>query len=709
MLRSSFRLLRIRGIDVGAHWSWLVVLGLVVWSLAGAAFPATYPGLSDASYLAMGLVAGLLFFTSILLHELGHAFRALREGMRIDGITLWFLGGVARFKGMFSSAGAEFRIAVAGPIVSILIALFFGALTLLGEAVGWATSIQGVVDYLWRINAIVAGFNLVPALPLDGGRILRAWLWHRQGNFAAATRSAARAGTAFGFLLGAIGALNILAGTDGGGLWFIFLGWFLIQAARSEATVGVMQAALAGRRVGDLMTADPHTVPGDLSIEEFLEVVVGSRGHSAYPVVSDGRPIGLLPLRSAGQVPRGERSSTSVADVMIPRGQVAVLDADDDLFEVLGDVQDGAGRCPVVEDGRTVGILSVSDVENALQTQAARGEADAPPARRSGIFVWIVVGGLMAGVAGYLYRPPMIVLKPGVAVDVGDDISISGVPTDDVDGSYLLTSITISRPTGWGLVWALMSDHDVASREQVLPPDVPAGDYFRQQRAIFDESREVAAAAAARAIGMEVAIEGSGARVMQVIDGAPAEGKIRPGDTIVEVEGDRIDVVLDLQDAIRSEPAGHSFQVTVERDGDRRTVTVESAQLSGAPEGTPGIGVVIETRNFNVDLPFEVDFKSRDIGGPSAGLVYALAIADILDPADIADGRVVAATGTIGMDGSVGEIGGVDLKAQAADSAGASIFLVPAEQADEVTHAGLTTRGVTTLEQALSELRTTTS
>lgn len=701
-------MLRVRGIAIGANWSWLFILALVVWSLAAGAFPASYPGLSDVAYIVMGVVAGVLFFGSILLHELGHAFRALREGMKIDGITLWLLGGVARFKGNFPSAGAEFRIAVAGPIVSFAIAAVFGILTFLGDRVEWAGEIQGVVDYLWRINALVAAFNLVPALPLDGGRILRSWLWHRQANFADATRSAARAGTAFGALLALVGILNFFSDSGGGGLWFVFLGWFLIQAARSEASVGLMETALAGRKVRDVMSPDPQVVEAGTSIEEFLENIVAQRGHSTYPVVDAERLVGLVSLRAAGQVEPERRDSTTVKDVMLKDHEVEMVEADARLMDVIGSIHGGVGRSPVVEDGKAVGVISIADVTHALEVENARGLPTRSGSRRSGFLVWAVVAALMLGVAGYLYRPPMVVLKPGSTLDVTEGIRITGVPTDDVEGSYLLTSITISRPTGWGLAWALVSGQEVVSRAQVLPPDIPSGEFFRRQRDIFDESQALAAAAAAETSGLNASLEGGGAVVRDVIAGSPADGDLRPGDVILQVNGESIGTVSDLQRVVRDQPTGSRFEITFERNGSERTVRLESEQLSGAPEGTPGLGVVIETLDLDVDLPFEVSFEDRDIGGPSAGLVYALAIADMLDPGDFARGRVVAATGTIDIEGRIGEIGGVDLKAEAARAAGASIFLVPAGQAEGLSADGLRTLGVATLRDALKALGTGT-
>ena len=236
-MTSSFTIIRVRGIPIGAHWSWLFVFVLVVWSLSAQLFPITYPGLADNTYLAMGIVAGALFFVSVLLHELGHAFRAMSEGMKIDGITLWLFGGVARFSGSFPSPGAEFRIAAAGPAVSLVLVAVFLVASRLADAVSAPQSVVAIADYLARINGIVVAFNLVPALPLDGGRILRSWLWRRQGDFVAATKSAVRAGMAFGALLAGVGLLDFLSGGGGaGGLWFVFLGWFIIQAAQGESS-----------------------------------------------------------------------------------------------------------------------------------------------------------------------------------------------------------------------------------------------------------------------------------------------------------------------------------------------------------------------------------------------------------------------------------------------------------------------------------------
>ena len=202
----SFRLGRIAGIQIGVNWSWLVVFALIVWTLAATVFPDSNPGLGDDTYLAMAVVAAILFFASLLLHELGHALVARREGVEIEGITLWLFGGVAKFKGMFPSAGAEFRIAVAGPLVSLAIGVVF---VLSAALMGLPEAVDGVVGYLGYINLVLLVFNLIPALPLDGGRVLRSILWHVKGDFASATRVSATIATGFAYFFIAVGLFEV--------------------------------------------------------------------------------------------------------------------------------------------------------------------------------------------------------------------------------------------------------------------------------------------------------------------------------------------------------------------------------------------------------------------------------------------------------------------------------------------------------------------
>ncbi len=701
MMESTFTLLRVRGIPIGVHWSWLLVFAIVVWSLATALFPVTYPGLDGSTYLVMAAVSAAVFFGSVLLHELGHALCGIREGVPIHGITLWLLGGVAKLQGNPPSPPAEFRVAICGPLVTLALALAFTAAALVGDRFDWPASVQGVVDYLARINALVLAFNLVPALPLDGGRVLRSWLWRRQQSFAAATRSAARAGQAFGFMLIAIGLLGLFGGTGPGGIWFAFLGWFLVQAAQSEAAMASVRQALGGAKVRDVMTPDPVVVGPDLAVADLLDRPPPGRRFSSYPVVDDGRPVGLVALRMAAAVPGGEREARRVADVMKPVDEVPTVGVDRDVAEVVPELDAETGRALVVDGGRLVGVLSGSDVVRAGETGAAQPPE---PARRAGLLVWVVVGSLMLFAAAALYHPPYVVIAPGTASDVADDVTIDGIPVTPVNGSYLLTSVSVSQPSALRvLLAALRPDRDVLAQSALIPEGVDPKEYAERQRTIFRESRMLAAVAAARSQGLPVSVTGTGVRVVDVAEGSPAAGELRAGDVIVAVDGQPVTEGPALAQIVSTRPAGTEFRLGIERGGERIERVVTSRRLPQLAGGV-GFGIMIETRGLEVDLPFEISFDERNVGGPSAGVAYAVAIADMLSERDYARGRVIAATGTIDADGDVGPVGGVEQKTVAAEDAGAQVFLVPAGEVDQVPDADLRVQGVETLGQALDTL-----
>jgi Zn-dependent protease len=373
---SSFQLGRIAGIRIGVHWSWLIVFALIVWSLASAVFPRQNDGLSDGTYLAMAIAAALLFFASVLLHELGHALQARREGMEIDGITLWLFGGVATFRGTFPSAGAEFRIAIAGPLVSLALGVLFVALA---AAIGWSEAIDGVAAWLGYINLVLLAFNLLPALPLDGGRVLRSALWGARGDFAWATRFAAGIGRGFGYLFIAAGVAMLIFADAFSGAWLAFIGWFLLGAASAEARHLAAREALAGLRVRDLMVREPATVPSRLTLGRFMDEVMWGNRYTTYPVVDNGRVVGLLPFRCVAQVPRSEWDTRTVGDCAIPRERVPQLEPDEELFDALVELSEGdVNRGLVLEGDRLVGFVSITDLARALE---AGGERRRPATR----------------------------------------------------------------------------------------------------------------------------------------------------------------------------------------------------------------------------------------------------------------------------------------------------------------------------------------
>jgi Zn-dependent protease len=369
---SSVELGRIAGIRIGAHWSLLVVFALIAWSLASAVFPDQNEGLSDGTYLAMAIVAAVFFFASILLHELGHAFQARREGMEIEGINLWLFGGVAQFRGTFPSAGAEFRIAIAGPAVSLLLGLFFVAVAV---ATKTAEEVDGVAAWLGYINLMLLAFNLLPALPLDGGRVLRSLLWAARDSFEWATRVAGNIGRGFGYLFIAGGIAFFIFANSFSGAWLAFIGWFLLGAASAELRYLAVRDALAGLRVRDLMVRDPASVSQDHTLGQFMDEVVWPNRYTTYPVTDNGRAVGLLPFKCVAEIPRAQWDDRTVRDCMLPRDQVPVLDESDELADVLGELGEPPGRGLVLDGDRLVGLLSISDLARVLETNGRRRTA----------------------------------------------------------------------------------------------------------------------------------------------------------------------------------------------------------------------------------------------------------------------------------------------------------------------------------------------
>lgn len=369
LVRSSLRFGRILGIEIGASWSWLIVVALVFVSLATSVFPATNPGLQDAAYAAMAIVAAVLFFASLTAHELGHAVQARKEGMQIEGITLWVFGGVARFSGMFPSARAELRIALAGPAVSLVLGVAFLAAALL---IDLPSGVDGVTFWLGQINLLLLVFNLLPALPLDGGRVLRALLWMKRQDFQAATRTAAALGRGFGQLMVAGGLLLVIFTGTFSGLWLALIGLFLLGAAEAEAQAAVTRDALGRLRVSDLMVAEPVSVGPDVPLDRFMDEVFLRRRHTAYPVVAaDGQPLGIVSFRHAAARPRADWPRHTVADAMVPLERALVLAANGELGDAyLELLADPLHRALVLDDGRLAGLLSLTDVTRVLEANA---------------------------------------------------------------------------------------------------------------------------------------------------------------------------------------------------------------------------------------------------------------------------------------------------------------------------------------------------
>ena len=387
---------------------------------------------------------------------------------------------------------------------------------------------------------------------------------------------------------------------------------------------------------------------------------------------------------------------------MTPLDGIPTISADSEILEVLPRFDSGANRALVTDTGRLVGVISGADIVRAVEVGAARRPPET--ARRAGFLVWVAVTLLIVGAGAALYHPPYVVIAPGEAANAAEDITISGVPVTQLNGKYLLTSVRVSQPSALRLlVAAVHPDREVLALSTVIPRGVEPGEFSRRQRAVFAESQMVAAVAAARSQGLAVSVSGTGVAVVDVLRDSPTADALRVGDVIVAVDGQPVMEASDLSQAVSSRPAGTTFAVTVERGGNRMELQVTSRRLPQVSGGV-GLGISIETRGLKADLPFTVSFAERNVGGPSAGLAYALAIADMLSPRDYAAGRVIATTGTIDADGDVGPVGGVNQKAEAAEGAGAELFLVPGGEVEEAPRAEIPVRGVQSLEQALRAL-----
>jgi len=369
---SSVRLGRVAGIEIGAHWSLAIVFVLISWTLADQVLPAMVPGETLTAYWLVALFAALLFYFSLLAHEMGHALVARRLGVSVEGITLWIFGGVARLRGEAATAGAEAKIAVAGPIVSLVLAVVFAIAALALNEVNGPALVQAGSFWLAFSNATLLLFNLVPAFPLDGGRILRAWLWRRRGERYTATATAALLSRVFSFMMIGLGLLSFFLQRDIGGVWLIFIGLFLLSAARNEEAHVLMHGALAGLRVSDVMSRDPMLAPGWITVDEFMRTYLPVQRAPAYPLKTfEGKPDGLVTLTRMMEVPEERRRATRVRDVGVGLDEVPQAAPAEPVAAVLSRFASGDGHVLVLDGGEVVGLLTPADITRVL----ARGRA----------------------------------------------------------------------------------------------------------------------------------------------------------------------------------------------------------------------------------------------------------------------------------------------------------------------------------------------
>jgi len=369
-MNENLSLGRIFGIHVGLNWSLLVVAALIAWSLATSLLPAASPGQTSGAYWTAGVISAFVFLASLLAHELAHSVVATRRGVKVEGITLWLFGGVSRFSSDTASPGAQALITFVGPLTSLVLgAVFYLASVAVGG--GAQTSLlPATLSWLGYINITLGVFNLVPAFPLDGGRLLQSLIWLRTGDRLRATRIAARIGMGFAYLLIAYGLATFLfAGSLVGGVWSVFLGWFLLSAARSEEVGGLIRQALSGMTVAQVMTPNPVQAPDGISVEDALHGYVLASRHSTFPTHdSAGRLSGLLTLTALKNVAPGARPTTLIKEIICPLDEVSTANPADPVTSVLG-LPEGCseGRTLIIDGGRLVGIISPSDINRLLQ------------------------------------------------------------------------------------------------------------------------------------------------------------------------------------------------------------------------------------------------------------------------------------------------------------------------------------------------------
>jgi Zn-dependent protease/predicted transcriptional regulator len=367
-MRQSFSLGRISGIRIGVNWSVLVIVALLAYGLAAGQFPAAAPRHPEAEYVAAAVVTAVAYIGSLLAHELAHSLVARRNGLEVEGITLWLLGGVSRLQGEIPDPGAEVRVAGVGPLVSLILGGVFLLLAWLVHASGVQGVVVAALAWLGAINVLLAVFNVIPAAPLDGGRLLRAVLWQITTDRFKSEAWSARAGQVFGWALVVVAAYLVLVRRQYNWIWFALLGWFLISAASAENQQAVLQSRLRTVAVRQIMTANPVTVPASATVAQFLNDYLPWHRHSAFPVVADGQTVGLVTLHRINQVPAGERGQTTLRDAACPLSEVARATPDEPVANVLPRFNAcSEGRALVFADGQLVGIVSPTDMSRALE------------------------------------------------------------------------------------------------------------------------------------------------------------------------------------------------------------------------------------------------------------------------------------------------------------------------------------------------------
>lgn len=368
----SFRIGTLAGIDIYINYSWLIILVFLIWSLATGWFAVLYPGWSPALYWITSTIAALLLFVSVLLHELAHSVVARARGLTVKNITLFIFGGVSNIEQEPSSPGIEFQVAIVGPLTSILIGAL--AALLLLPLRGNTSPVTAVLGYLAYTNILLGIFNLIPGFPLDGGRVLRSIIWRISGSLRTATRAATISGEVIAYLFILAGIWLFFAGSVLDGIWFGFIGWFLLSSARSANSQAMLQSMFQGVKVADVMNPNPVTVPANISLQRLVDDYFLPQGLRSALVVQGDQLAGLITLGDIRHVPREQWTQTPVGLTMIPPERLHVVSPQQNLNDVLPlMVGSDVNQLPVTQDGRLVGVVTRDAIMRYLEIRRGLG------------------------------------------------------------------------------------------------------------------------------------------------------------------------------------------------------------------------------------------------------------------------------------------------------------------------------------------------
>lgn len=366
-MSGTFKLGRFLGIDVKIHFSWIFIFALLAWILSDNILPARYPGWTQQTYLFIGITGSLLLFVSVLVHEFAHSLVAISRGHAVKSITLFFLGGVSEIEEESHSASEEFLISAAGPAMSFGLSLIFWLLSILIPS--GVAQVKGLAEYLAIMNLVLGIFNLIPAFPLDGGRVLKSLVWKATGNEDRAINASSLAGSALGFVFIGVGILFVLRGNLLNGLWLVFIGWFIQSSASSIRRQKATENTLAGKTVSDAMRTEvPKVMPG-ITVQALVDQYINEDFERAYLVTLGGDTYqGLVTITDVKKLPHEERANKYITEIMTKASEVRSVEVNDPLesaLEML--VETGYHQLVVVENGRPIGLVTRGDVLRVLE------------------------------------------------------------------------------------------------------------------------------------------------------------------------------------------------------------------------------------------------------------------------------------------------------------------------------------------------------